>query len=58
MEVTAAMFNNSLLALDKMSECDPKEIGIIVYALGNGVGKQGTNRNGVSRAAYQWKIEW
>ncbi len=56
MEATAAMFNDSLLALDEISECDPKEIGIIVYALGNGVGKQRANRNGGSRAAYQWKV--
>jgi putative DNA primase/helicase len=56
MEATAAMFNDSLLALDEISECDPKEIGIIVYALGNGVGKQRANRHGGSRAAYQWKV--
>ena len=56
MKATAALFNDSFLALDEISECDPKEIGIIVYALGNGVGKQRANRNGGSRAAYQWKV--
>ena len=35
MEGAAAMFNDGLLALDEISECDPREIGAIIYALGN-----------------------
>jgi len=36
MEGAAAQFNDCLLALDEISECDPKEVGAIVYALGTG----------------------
>jgi putative DNA primase/helicase len=56
MEATAAMFNDSLLALDEVSECDPKEVGAIVYAIGNGVGKSRANRSGGSKATYQWLV--
>ncbi len=56
MEATAAMFNDSLLALDEISECDGREVGVIIYALGNGVGKQRATRSGGSRAAQQWRV--
>src|SRR5690606_12689146 len=39
-EGAAARFTDCLLALDEISECDPREIGAIAYALGNGRGKQ------------------
>ena len=45
-EGAAALFNDCLLALDEISECDPREVGAIVYALGNGVGKQRASRTG------------
>ena len=32
MEGAAALFNDCLLALDEISECDPREVGAIVYA--------------------------
>ena len=56
MEATATMFNDSLLALDEVSECDGKEVGAIIYQLGNGVGKSRANKNGGSRATYQWRV--
>lgn len=56
MEATAAMFNDSLLALDEVSECDPKEVQAIVYAIGNGVGKSRANKSGGSRATNQWRV--
>lgn len=49
MEGAAAMFNDCLLALDEISECDPREVGAIVYSLGNGHGKQRANRTGGAR---------
>lgn len=55
MEGAAAMFNDCLLALDEISECDPKEVGAIVYALGNGHGKQRANRNGNARGVTRWR---
>ena len=55
MEGAAALFNDSLLALDEISECDPKEIGAIVYALGNGRGKQRASRSGAARSVVRWQ---
>lgn len=55
MEGAAALFNDCLLALDDISECDPREVGSIVYALGNGVGKQRANRSGSARAVTRWR---
>jgi len=55
MEGAAAMFNDCLLALDEISECDPKEVGAIVYALGNGRGKQRANRSGNARGVTKWR---
>lgn len=55
MEGAAAMLNDCLLALDEISECDPKEVGAIVYALGNGRGKQRANRSGNARGVTSWR---
>jgi putative DNA primase/helicase len=55
MEGAASLFNDGLLALDEISECDPKEIGAIVYALGNGRGKQRASRTGNARGVTRWR---
>ena len=55
MEGVAALFNDCLLALDEISECDPREVGAIVYALGNGRGKQRAGRTGHARAITRWR---
>lgn len=55
MEGAAAMFNDCLLAMDEISECDPKEVGAIVYALGNGRGKQRASRSGNAKGVMQWR---
>ena len=55
MEGVAAMFNDGLLALDEISECDPRDIGGIVYALGNGRGKQRASRSGIARSVTRWR---
>lgn len=55
MEGVAALFNDSLLALDEISECDAKEVGAIVYSLGNGRGKQRASRTGAARAVNRWR---
>lgn len=54
-EGVAALCNDSLLALDEISECDPREVGNIVYALGNGRGKQRASRSGSARAIARWR---
>lgn len=55
MEGAAAKTNDSLLVLDEISECDPREVGAIVYALGNGQGKQRASRSGSARAVVRWR---
>jgi len=58
LESVASTLNDTLLVLDEISECDPYEIGAIVYALGNGVGKQRANRYGTSRETSRWRLMW
>jgi putative DNA primase/helicase len=55
LEGAAALFNDSLLALDEISEADPREVGAIVYALGNGTGKQRASRTGATRPVKRWR---
>jgi putative DNA primase/helicase len=54
-EGAAALFSDGLLALDEISECDPREVGAIVYALGNGRGKQRASRTGTARSVTRWR---
>jgi putative DNA primase/helicase len=54
-EGAASLFNDNLLCLDEVSECDPQEVGKIVYSLGNGYGKQRANRNGEAKGLTRWK---
>lgn len=56
LEAIAAFRNDSFLPLDEAGESDPSEIGIIIYALANGVGKQRARRSGVIREAARWRI--
>ncbi|MFI3188979.1 MAG: DUF927 domain-containing protein [Methylococcales bacterium] len=56
MEATAAMFNDGFLTLDEIGECDPREVGNIVYQLANGAGKSRANRSGGAKASYQWRV--
>ena len=55
MEGAATLFNDGLLALDEISECDPRDVGAIVYALGNGKGKQRAGRSGAARSVAHWR---
>ncbi len=56
LEATAAALNDTTLVLDEISECDPRDIGLIVYALANGVGKQRASRTGGTRDTARWRI--
>jgi len=55
LEGAAVLFNDCLLALDEIGECDPREIGAIVYSLGNGRGKQRATRSGSARGVSRWR---
>lgn len=56
MEGVAAIFNDSFLAIDEISEAEGKEIGGIVYALANGVGKTRAQRDGTARPSHRWVV--
>lgn len=56
MEGAAVLFNDSLLALDEIGEADPREVGAVVYSLGNGQGKQRANRYGGAREPFRWRV--
>ncbi len=56
LEGAAALFNDGLLVLDEISECEPKDVGKIIYALGNGYGKQRANRSGAARSVTRWLV--
>ena len=56
LEAVAAMFNDSLLALDEISQCDPREVGEVVYMLGNGQGKTRAARTGGARSVARWRV--
>ncbi len=55
MEGAAVTFNDCLLALDEISECDPREVGAITYALSNGYGKQRASKTGAARRISRWR---
>lgn len=56
LEAVAALFNDSLLALDEISQCDPREVGETVYMLGNGQGKTRAARSGGARSVARWRV--
>ena len=56
LESVAAGLNDCLLALDEISECDPKDVGPTVYMLGNGMGKQRAARDGGFRSVARWRV--
>jgi putative DNA primase/helicase len=55
MEGTAVLYNDCLLPLDEISECDPKEVAAIAYLLGNGTGKQRAGKSGAAKAPARWR---
>lgn len=56
LEGVAALLSDSCMCLDEISEADPREVGSIVYSLGNGLGKTRANRIGSARAANRWRL--
>lgn len=56
LEGTASEHNDSFLALDEISECDPKIIGKCVYMIGNGQGKGRSTVSGHNRKTSTWRL--
>lgn len=54
-ESAAALSNDSLLALDEISQCDPRDVGRIVYAVTDGTGKARSTKSGGARAIARWR---
>ncbi len=44
-----------MTVLDEISECNPKEVGMIVYSLSNGTGKQRAGRTGAAKQVTRWR---
>lgn len=55
-EGLAALFNDTLLILDELSQVDPQEAGEITYMLANGSGKARATKNGSAQSRNQWRI--
>ncbi len=56
LEGVAALLSDTCLCLDEINEADPREVGAIVYSLGNGTGKTRANRVGLARDAHRWRL--
>lgn len=56
LEAAAVLYNDGLLALDELGDSDAREVNQIIYALGNGTGKQRANVKGTARAVHKWRI--
>ncbi|HDV6632681.1 TPA: DUF927 domain-containing protein [Legionella pneumophila] len=56
LEGTSASRNDTFLSLDECGESDPREIGRVIYALGNGIGKQRANKSGFIRESQRWRL--
>lgn len=56
LEGVAALLSDTCLCLDEINEADPREIGAIVYSLGNGMGKSRASRIGSARQVHRWRV--
>nr|WP_207148754.1 DUF927 domain-containing protein [Lamprobacter modestohalophilus] len=56
LEGIAAALNDTALILDEISEADPRELGAVIYAIGNGTGKSRASRSGGARSVRRWRV--
>lgn len=56
LEGLAAMHNDTLLVLDELSQCEPREAGQIAYMLANGSGKARAARTGKAKPSQSWHL--
>lgn len=56
LEGTCALHNDAALILDEMAEVDPRNVGSIVYMIGNGIGKGRSGRTGEAKARKTWRL--
>ena len=55
MEAAAAESNDTVLILDEIGQVSPREVGNVIYALGNGVGKSRAIVTGHAKAVRRWQ---
>ncbi len=55
LEAAAAEANDLCLILDEIGECTPKDVGRVVYAMGNGTGKIRATQKGYARRVRRWR---
>ena len=56
LEAIAELHNHSLLCLDEIGQCDPREVGEIAYLLANGIGKARMTRGIAARKKLEWDL--
>jgi len=56
LEGTCALHNDAALILDEIAEVEPKEVGSIVYMIGNGTGKGRAGRAGEMKQRKTWRL--
>ncbi|MBH9658414.1 DUF927 domain-containing protein [Burkholderia pseudomallei] len=56
MESTAAQHSDGLLILDEIGQVEPKEVGDIVYMIGNEAGKGRATRNATAKPVLAWRL--
>ena len=56
LEAAFASLNDTCIILDEIGEAHPREVGAVVYALGNGQGKARANRSGNARHSKRWRL--
>lgn len=56
MESTAAQHSDGLLILDEIGQVEPREVGDIVYMIGNEAGKGRATRNATAKPVLTWRL--
>lgn len=56
LEITAEVFNDTLLTLDEISEVDPHELGRVIYQLAGGLSKGRAMAGGGLRSMRTWRL--
>lgn len=56
LEGVATLRNDTLLALDEIGEAKAQDVGGIIYALGNGTGRQRGKVSGLPQQVQKWRV--
>lgn len=56
LEIIAASHNHSLLCLDEIGECEPREVGNVAYMLANGRGKARMTKTIQAKKSLSWNL--